>query len=174
MTNKSTIILLLLSFFILTGCGDDDSDPVLDNNLIGTWNMNNISYSGTSTTSYPGIPDVTATFTGESTESDYQIVFNEDNTYSTSGSYTINLTTEVGGQSDTQSSTVSGAQALGSGTWQLSGNTLSITSGGQTTEGTLTELTANNFRLETNLTQTQSFSGTSGTITVDAVFNASR
>lgn len=174
MTNKSTIALLLVSFFIFTGCGDDDSNPILENNLIGTWNMSSIDYSGTSTTSIPGIPNVTADFTGETTESDYEIIFNEDNTYSTSGSYTINVTSEVGGQAVTQPITVSAAQALGSGTWQLSGNTLTIISDGQTREGTLAELTANNFRLETDLTQTQSANGVTVTYAIDAVFKASR
>lgn len=174
MTIKSTILLFLVSLFIFTGCGEDDSDPNLDNNLVGTWNMNNISYSGTSTTSFPGIPDVTGTFTGESTDSDYQIIFNEDNTFSSSGSYTINLTSEVAGQTVTQPVTVSGDQALGSGTWELSGNTLTTTFDGQAGEGTLTELTANSFRLETDLTQTQSANGATVTFSVDAVFNASR
>lgn len=174
MKNISTIVLALFTFIILNACGTDDDGPSIDDPLVGTWNVNNITYGGTATTTYPGIPAVTSSFTGESTQSDFQVTFNSDNTFTSGGSYTINLTYTFGGQTITQPTTISGEQVIGSGTWELNGDKIRTTVDGQASEGVFSELTANSFRLTTDLTQTMNANGATVTYNIDAVFEANR
>ena len=103
-------IKLLNLFFILTvvfqiSCSSDDDGTAseTDAELAGEWEMISYNYVGSTSAESFGIP-IKIDYTGEATEIDVSITIDEDpNIMTAMGSYTIKLTTNVGGQSSTQS-----------------------------------------------------------------------
>lgn len=129
---KFLLCLVFMSAMTLTSCSsDDDSDttPETNSDLVGTWEITDLNYQGSSTTSFQG-QEISLDFSGQSISfQDAQVVFNADNTYESSGSATIEFTVETMGQSQTQElSTESG---LETGTWEINGQQLLLTPSGQ-------------------------------------------
>ncbi|PZD79154.1 hypothetical protein DNG35_03860 [Mesonia sp. K7] len=112
---------------ILTSCSTDDntSNNVNNTSLLGDWEMIDVNYTGTQTVDFQG-QTMTMDFSGQSVSfEDAIVVFNQDNTYTSSGSYVIELTVNFMGQSNTQQFPVD--NFFGTGTWLKSGNTLTVT-----------------------------------------------
>jgi len=153
--------LLPLTFcflaFSISSCSDvnDDLTPVnpvnpVNNNgqssstqkitpsiLVGDWEMVSLDYAGSSTDVVGG-QTITTSFTGVGRDFTYQITFTDNpKTYAATGGYTVDLTSIFSGQSNTQA--VSIPNAASSGTWNLVGNTLTITDAG-TNETNSTEI----------------------------------
>src|SRR5690348_12659071 len=135
---KITRLFLIAVSALLFSCGSDDEAPLpTSEGMIGTWNVTDIDYSGSTTTTYMG-QSVKATFTGHGKEIDYTTTFSaEPNEVVSEGSYVIELTTTVAGQSETEDYAFD--QAFMDGTWELDGRTVIITSDGQEQEGTITK-----------------------------------
>lgn len=94
---KLPLFLLMLTF--LAACGEkDEENQTPSNALAGTWKLTTLEYEGKSTTSvYTTSYDMN--FTGEGYDMDFIVKFNDDNSYTSAGDYSIKLTSELAGQS---------------------------------------------------------------------------
>jgi len=150
---KITKLFALSIAVLLFSCGEDDEPklPTVEG-MVATWNVTNIDYSGTTTTSYAG-QTATANFTGVGKDMDYTITFSTSpNTVVSEGGYTIELTTTVAGQSTTEDYEFD--EAFMDGTWELNGKTLTITSDGESQEGTVTKQTDDVLHVTVNVDET--------------------
>ena len=83
--------LLFISF--LACSKDGDTPDVEQSEVLGVWNLQDMSYDGTTEVTF-GETNMVIESSGVMTESDLVAEFKEDGTYSARGSYTIVLTTE--------------------------------------------------------------------------------
>ncbi|PHI20109.1 hypothetical protein CEQ90_09140 [Lewinellaceae bacterium SD302] len=123
------LCLLMLAFtFVISGCGDDDDNSSAD--LVGTWEMVDLNYTGESSTTNAGLTAETD-FTGTGINMDFTIVFNEDGTYITDGDYEIELTsiTTFQGTSSTDVQVIPINDIMGNGEYSVSGNILTTMGG---------------------------------------------
>ncbi len=124
----STIALVILSFIALS-CANDDNNNSDESNetnlLIGEWSMVDFTADLTNSFIFEGLP-VNAQSDVEGSNFDYNIIFSEDNTLMTNGTYDITITTSVLGQIiDEQITSIPDAES--SGMWSLEGNQLTTT-----------------------------------------------
>ena len=143
---KKLFLQLFAITVIFSSCSSSDSDsgdnedpqnPTAE--IIGTWNGVDVEYSGTTTFTILG-ENVVSTFIGEAYDVDFTLIFTENpNNVVADGSYSLNLTVTTLGEVQTE--TVENLELLDTGTWIISGSTLSITAEGETTEATIMELT---------------------------------
>ena len=126
MTNLFKLLFVVTLMTSVFSCGDDDTDPTSDNPFVGTWNLVELAYD---TESISEVAGQTLTSTTVATTSDitYTIVFTED-MFSTSGGYTIDLSTMVAGQTIDQS--VPLTDIMGSGPYSFTETTFTTESGG--------------------------------------------
>ena len=97
------------------------SQLISSNSLVGDWGLTSLNYAGTSSDM-----GLTADFTGVGRDFDYVIKFKDNpKTYSTTGGYTVDLTTSFAGTTFTQ--TIITGNLIASGTWELNGNVLTTT-----------------------------------------------
>lgn len=140
----------LLTVAILASCSkEDDVPPVDDSLLLGEWNLEEYIYSGTSSVSQGGTT-MTISFVGEFYDIDARLILNSDNTYRTEGSYVVELTSTMEGQTFTENRPSPYVEATG--TYRIENSTL-ITGDNQVQQpgdvnmtviqGTIAELTAN-------------------------------
>ena len=159
--------LFLLS---LSACKKDATGDIP-----GSWKVTAITYAGTTTTADPSTGvSYTSTFTGEGTNMDLQISFAENpNTYTTTGSYDILLTTMLNGQS--LISTWTNADFVGNGSWSRTGDTLTFTdSNGETSEVTIVSLTDSTLKVNWQFTNVQVTQGATSTSNVDGMYTFER
>ncbi len=135
--------LFLFTAFIslAVSCSKDDSPAPENNsnNIIGVWKGTTVDYRGTTTTTAQG-QTMTADYVGEAYDVDYTLTFTDNpKKVISDGSYSIELTTTVNGQSTTQN--VPNLEFLSSGDWSINGSTLSITIDNETDEVTIEQLT---------------------------------
>lgn len=143
-------IFVSVLFSLLVSCSnDEDNDNMIDaeESIIGSWELTDLEYEGTSETILYGI-ESTATFTGTAYDIDMVTDFTEDpNELTSEGGYSISLTTTIDGVSTTTEH--ENLDAISDGTWEKIGNQLIISSDldpeGQ--EGTIIELTTNSLKL---------------------------
>ena len=165
-------LILFTAFISLTiSCSKDDDNPAPENNgnIIGVWKGTTVNYTGSTTTTAQG-QSITADYVGEAYDVDYTLTFTENPKKVVSdGSYSIELTTTVNGQSTTQN--VENLELLSSGDWRINGNTLSITVDNETDDATIVELTNNNLVLNVVETETNTGSGFTVTSTTDVTLS---
>lgn len=142
--NFTKFFILFIGLSVLASCSDDDTNNSNNVSVVGNWLVTGIDYGGTSSIEVPGEDIITSVFTGTGTDMDLEITFDDNpNNYSTSGDYSVLL--DVNTQGITQQQTWTNQGFIGDGTWDRSGNTLTITdSSGQenvTTIQTLNETT---------------------------------
>lgn len=113
-------LLLLAATFTFSGCNNDDDDNS-SNDLVGTWNMIDYTSSGESSTTTFGLT-INTTFTGNATNLDYRVTFNDDNTYAVEGSFDLNLNFITEGTPSEQNFMFTDGMA--NGTYTVSGNTM--------------------------------------------------
>lgn len=170
------LLLFIAAATFFTACsGSDDPEP--GPQLEGTWNATNIDYSGTSITQVGNATIAETAFTGTSISEDYQMAMNANGTYNGSGSYTIELKSDIGGQVITETQVVSGENAIGNGEWSRTGNTVIFTDvNGTQSEATIVELTESTLTFSISLQRTsvdENF-GITTINDVDAVFSFAR
>ncbi len=108
----------------------ENPNGTVNANLVGEWQLVALDYSGTSTTTV-GTVSTTANFVGTSANEDYTLDLNADGSYTTSGSYDIELETEITGIPN-QTNTVT-LSSSGSGTYTSTATTI-------TTSGALVDI----------------------------------
>ena len=143
------IYFLCIAFLVmLSSCSSDDNNGP-DNNtadIVGIWIGETVDYSGTTSTEFQG-ETINAVFTGEGTDIDYTLSFTEDpNNVVANGSYSVLLTYTIDGQSEEQ--VLEDLDFLGSGTWNISDDILTIVSEGETSEVEILQLTDSSLKLK--------------------------
>lgn len=169
------ILFLALLTISVVSCGDDDdagNDVGGSADLVGTWNGATVNYSGSTVTEANGV-SITADFVGEGMNVDYTVTFTSDpNEVTSDGSYDIELTTTIAGQTTTQ--TVEGIVFTSNGEWLLDGDQLTITVDADTSTSTIVELTASSLILNIVDVQTFSANGSTSTTTTDSTLTFTR
>jgi len=185
---KFLTVLFVAVLFI--NCSSDDSNDNDDNTtttgdvsaeLIGTWIMQSFEYQGETSTDIQGIP-LEVDFDGEAFNIDASLVFTDSpNEFTSSGSYDIELSSTIAGETQTQTESIEDFESQG--TWSRDDNTLTfdgslidagtgaVVVGGMDfdmSEATILELTDTTLRLGQDMSeeftqdgQTVSFSFTS-------------
>lgn len=171
-------ILVLCTVLALASCSTDDNGGSSDTSgdIVGTWEMVTFDYEGTSTTEFDG-ETFTADFVGVGQNIDYTIEFTENpNEFSGQGSYDIELSTTIAGQTTTQVESINDTTSTGS--YEISGNTITFdgvlvsagsmapTMGTEGSVGTISELTDSTLVLTQEATEMQSVNGATISITI--------
>ena len=166
---KKLNLLCIAFVFALTSCSSDDDNSSADvsGDIIGTWIGLDVEYSGRTVTEFLG-QEIVADFVGEAYDVDYTLTFSENpNEIVSSGSYSLEVTTTALGQ--VQVENIENIEGLGNGTWNKDGDQLTIVSGGETTVGTIVELTSTSLILELSEVQDISQDGLIIATTINAI-----
>ena len=124
MKNKLNFLIILTFALTLISCSDDDSDSsTINGDVSGEWMIESINYTGSSVTTAQG-NSITSNFTGESFDENATVTFNDDNTFTSQGSYSIQLTTTTFGQTEDQSITIDDYNSEGD--WSLDGDIMTL------------------------------------------------
>lgn len=112
----------LVTCLIVISCSGDDDNPGIDQSLIlGEWDLVEYNYSGNTSVTQGG-STITTSYIGEFYDLDAQVVFNENNSYSTAGSYVVKLTTTYEGETLVQD--VPSNDVSSTGTYRIESNKL--------------------------------------------------
>ncbi|UJH91597.1 lipocalin family protein [Antarcticibacterium sp. 1MA-6-2] len=178
MKNFRYLILAFITLGVVSCSGEDDGPSVETSNLAGEWQLEDMSYTGTSSFNFNGM-SMNSSFTGELMESNVTVKLNSDNTYTSAGSYTLRLTTNTEGMTDVQEVPISNLD--GSGTYAVNGNVFTtseedVSADGSFTmspvgisEATITELTANRMVLSFDNNQVMTMNGVDMEINIEGV-----
>jgi hypothetical protein len=110
----------------------DDTVGETTGDLVGSWRMISLNYEGTSVTSVQGT-DFTADFVGVGSDYNYEIEFTEaPNNFSSTGTYDIELTTTIAGQTTVNNE--DDLDASSNGSWDKNANVLTLTNNSQTND----------------------------------------
>ncbi|MCK7590568.1 lipocalin family protein [Subsaxibacter sp. CAU 1640] len=159
---------------VIFSCSSDDSDDSSDTsgNLLGTWVAVDVDYNGSSTTTFQG-QTIPSTFVGEAYDVNYSLVFTENpNELMADGTYSIELTTTSMGQ--TQVDNLENLEFATNGTWERSGNELTIVSQGQTRIYTIVELTDSTFKMGIQTVEELSQNGLDYSVTINLLATYTR
>ncbi len=115
--------LLAILFIAFSSCSkDDDNNSDLNTSMmVGEWNLESFMYEGKSDANFEGI-DLSTTYSGVSENEDFKLTFNENNTFTSVGTYDVKLTVEGITQ------LVSLGNNSSSGDWSVNGNILTTSS----------------------------------------------
>lgn len=155
-------LLLTLSLFTFTACGDDDATmaELNQDNIVGDWNLTAFNNDASITLDGQPFGDVTSSIAN----SNAVVSFAADGTWSSTGMYDITIMTT----DTTETETVT--DGIGSGTYTVTATELSMTgidAGDEADTETPTVFTVNNFQLNALL----DLSGTASETTMDPFFN---
>ncbi|HZV69078.1 MAG TPA: lipocalin family protein [Saprospiraceae bacterium] len=155
--------LLLLVVISMIQCKKDPATI----SMAGQWKMTDIHCDdGVSVTDVLGT-EITQTYTYHGIEYNTVTTFTENpNNFSSTGTYTFEITTVFFGQSTTEE--VEADAFLGSGEWSIDGDVFTQTFAGQVTEMAILELTGSKMRLRQDVDIT--LNGTHNTQTVFSTF----
>ncbi|WP_375561520.1 hypothetical protein ACE193_02885 [Bernardetia sp. OM2101] len=168
---KFVFVFALISFLSACGNDDDENTTPSGDGIIGTWKVTEIDYTGTTTASQQGV-EFEADFEGEGVDMDLEMQFDNNMNYTTSGDYSIILTTSFFGQSIEQRYDAVGF--VGAGTWSQDGDQIIISSGGETNTLTVLENSGNTLKVEWNHTQEVEEQGTTQTLDVNGTYTFER
>jgi hypothetical protein len=167
----------LLACLAVISCSGDDDNPGIDQTLIlGEWDLVEYNYSGNTTVTQGG-STITSSYIGEFYDVDAQLIFSDNNTYSTAGSYMVKLTTTYEGETMVQD--VPSSDVASTGTYRIENNKLITDVNPQLqqpgdlnmviNEGTIVELTSNRLVLSFDHDLNTTVEGMEMTINVEGV-----
>ncbi len=143
--------LALLVFFV--SCNKDD-DASGGDDLIRTWKVTEVNCTDGKTVVQDGTDITTTTFTFTGKDITSEVIFKDDKTFSSTGSYTQVLKTTFQGTTFTNEITFSAFAT--SGTWTKDGNNLTLKNASdpaQTAE--ITELTSSKLRFKVFINESE-------------------
>lgn len=159
--------------FTFAACSNDDDNGPAGDEIVGTWALTDIDYSGTSTTSSPA-GAFTADFTGSGYDMDVTVTFEEDpNVYKTDGDYSIELVTEFNDQ--TFESQVENEGFIDDGEWERNGDTITITnSDGETTTSEIVSINASSMVIAYDFVRVTTENGATVEYSVNGTYSFDR
>lgn len=123
---------------MLSCSNDDDGAKRTDGELVGTWKATDISTSGTAETEVNGNP-FSIPIAADVTNNNLTVTFNNDNTFTSTGSMDVDASISIVGTTYDQS--IDNFNPLGDGTYSVSGNTITFTGNTELGNATIEELT---------------------------------
>lgn len=171
---KLNTLYLLSLLFLITACDKEETNlEVTNDNLAGEWELTAFTYGGRSTNEVGG-ETYRSNFAGNGRDLAYSVRFNTDGTYTSSGSYTIDAMYAFGGQEFSQVLIID--DALGTGTYTLNGDELSVTrdEDGETSVATILQLTNDVLIFELQQTKTNTSQSATSTAIIDGDFQMRR
>jgi len=143
-------VLAFFASFSFIGCTVDEIPD--ETEIIGTWLVKSVDLIGTA--QFTQGNDVTvADFTGEGYDMDLELTINENpNDYTVQGDVNVLVTYDVDGQ--TIELPIEEADFIDSGTWDITGDVLTVSNSTQVQVATLGELTETSLTLEWTYTDT--------------------
>lgn len=145
MKNLSKLMFAFLLVFASCSSDDDNNQNDLTVDITGSWELTNLEYSGENETVFQG-QTITLVYSGFGKDFDAQAVFSENpNTIQTLGSYTIELSFEFMGITQTIDTPINLSDDISSGTWSVEGNQMIIVDGdtGEVQTAEIIQLTQN-------------------------------
>ncbi|MBX2843112.1 MAG: lipocalin family protein [Flammeovirgaceae bacterium] len=110
---------------ILVSCSEDEPATPDQGMIIGSWELSEVDYDGTTTTTFNGQSSV-INFTGEGKNLNNEIKFTENpNEFTVSGTYDVELKMDYDGTEVI--SEINGLSFANSGEWEIDGDKLYIT-----------------------------------------------
>lgn len=168
---KLPLLALVLCFMF--ACTEKEDTPAPSNQLKGNWKVTDISYTGNSVTTMDGYSFANS-FIGTGYDLNLNINMDENpNNYTSSGDYSIKVTSEMNGQTFTQNWT--NQSFMDAGTWAREADELIFeTKSNGSQRSTILELTNTTLRIGYNSTQTTSQDGTTVTATIVGTYTFTR
>jgi len=159
MKNLKKLIFIFSVTLLFISCNDDESVLQIENSqILGTWNLTELTEDGTTTTSSQGF-DISATFSAYGKNINAEVTFTENpNEFASSGSYISVLTTEILGQQTVQEVPIN--NFIGSGDWEINGNIMTSTANGEESTAEILELNESILKLKIIEEIETSFQGT--------------
>jgi len=155
---KTLAKILSLSILVFFASCEKDDPSFNQADAAGTWTLTSMTCNdGSVAVSGSGIPPITSTYTASGKDYNVTVAFNADGTYNSQGSYTAVLKINYSGT--IQETEVDSGVFTGTGTWSLSGNTLTTTTAGETSSGTIEELTSSKMVIAVSINETDTSSG---------------
>ncbi len=115
-TLKKLITVFSITLFLASCSSSDDAPQVDAKDMLGTWNLTEITTEGTTKSTANGVT-IESTFSSFGKNYNAKTIFTENpNNFESSGSYTSVLTTTTLGQENTIEVPLN--NILGSGTWE--------------------------------------------------------
>ena len=130
---KITFLCFLMISFMFVSCDEEEDDtdevnnPGVEENasIVGAWEPTNLFYEGSQTLEFQG-QSIEMDFSAQSVSFENFVVnIYENNTYDSSGSYTVNMSVESMGQETNDEVTLE--NFFGTGTWSQDGTTFITT-----------------------------------------------
>ncbi|WP_347925743.1 lipocalin family protein [Pontimicrobium sp. SW4] len=169
---KVSPLLVLVSIISIYSCSIEEAPSINSEYILGTWVGEDLDYSGSTVTEISG-QTVTADFVGEAYDLDFTLTFSENpKEISTSGSYSVELTTTIEGQVSVTN--VENIQFLNDGTWTKSGDEVTIIYNGRTSVFRIIELTEDSLILSLPTVEDLSQGGAIITTTIDMTITFSK
>jgi len=146
---EKVYFLCIAMLVLLSSCSSDDNNNgsnISTAEIVGIWIGESVDYSGTGSTIFQG-ETITANFDGEGFDIDYTLTFTENpNNVVANGSYSVVLDYTINGQTEEQ--IIEDLEFLNNGTWNISGDMLTIVSEGETSDVEILELTDSSLKLK--------------------------
>ena len=173
------LLTVCATLFMLSSCTNDD--PVNEPDITGTWNLTEITYSGTTVTegSVQGFDfSSSLEFTGTGHDIDLQLTFSSDpNEYVTDGSYGVYLegTMTTDGETIPFAQDLSDIILLNTGSWSIEDDMITFSDGSNgAVEYSIIQLAENIFIIDVSQSTSEEQSGITVTVTVDGSMSFSR
>lgn len=163
------VLAIAISTLCFTACSEEEDTVNPQTGLVGSWNVTEISYEGSSTTIMQGM-STTADFTGTGTDLNLKTQFTDTpQAYSSSGTYNIKMVTKYSGQS--VESEWASPPFLMNGSWTVEGNKLTIVdANGNTQEANIISLNENTLRLGWDFAETSTVQMGSVSMEVKSIY----
>jgi hypothetical protein len=160
MKTKNLFFTLSFLFLFFISCSSDDdassSVAVTEDALVGTWNLTDFYIDNGQTILDVAGQQFITDYTQQGSNFNYEIVFaTGPNTASSSGTYDVEITTIISGQSIVTNQTLSSNDAL-EGSWSISGSTLTIDNGTDPSNAEIISFNGNQFTMRIDLSQINS------------------
>ncbi len=168
------LILLAVITITFSACSNDDdsNNNTSEDSILGTWNGTSVMYTGTSEVTANGIT-ITSNFEGVGYDYNFTVTFNENpNEVTSEGSYSIELTTTVQGQTITQN--IENLNFSEVGEWELNNDELTVTNNGEASTATIVELSETSLILNVVDVEMINQGGATSTVTTDSTFEFMR
>ena len=166
MKNLKLLTLIILSVMVFS-CSDNDGpgEPTIEDTIVGKWQASEFLVDGEATGNIGGI-NVSVDIEGDVYDNTYAVEFRDNpNTVTSTGDFSIRFTASFLGQSYEE--VVEDVQFIGTGSWQIIGNQLIITTSTEERTFDIQTINATTLRVFGQIIETIDVEGTTAEAVID-------